>query len=29
MLDSFSTDKVFIEVYKIQFFITDFTPIYE
>ena len=29
MLDSFSTDKVFIEIYEIQFFITDFTPIYE
>ena len=29
MLDSFSTDRVFIEVYEIQFFITNFTLIYE
>ena len=27
MLDSFSTDRVSIEVYKIQFFRADFTPI--
>ena len=29
MLDNFSTDRVSIEVYEIQFFITDFTPIRE
>jgi len=27
ILDSYSTDKVSIEVYEIQFFKTDFTPI--